>query len=207
MTTTKKTAPKTTAVTTPVVEPAGKGGDGATAVAAVSAHRETAEAVTAIGTKAVETAFEVGNDIAGKGYNEAMTRGREQVEAAVKASTDAVRGFEDMVAVSESGIDAAIHANATFARGIERITNAWFGYAKSSTERQAATVRRMFSAKSPTEVITTQVDFARQSFIGGIEQGRKLQEMSAEVLEDASRPVVEHFWKAGETMTTTVCNA
>jgi len=204
MTTTKSTASKPASATKPVAGPAVKSED--IVATAVTAHRKTVEAVTSAGKEAVETVVKAGNDVARKGYDEAMTKGREQVETVVQANIDAIRGLEGIAAINESGIEAAIHANTTFARGIEKLADEWLGYARSSTEIQAETVRRMFSAKSPTEVVATQADFAKQSFTSSLEQSRRLQAMSVAVFESVSRPVVEHFWKTSEAMTATVRN-
>jgi len=175
--------------------------------AAVTAHRETVEAVTEAGKEAVETVVKASNTAAKKSYDEAMSKGREQVETVVKANIDAIRGLEDVIAMNEAGIEAAIHANTLFAKGLEKITGEWLGFTKASAERQASVVRQMFSAKSPSDVVSTQADFAKEAFVGSVQESRKLQAMSLEVVETASKPVVEHFWKAGETYAAAVRSA
>lgn len=201
-TTKKKTESKTAAA---VAEATAKNEDIVTA--AVSAHRETVEAVTSASKDAVETVVKASNDAAKKGYDEAISKGREQVETVVKANIDAIRSIEDMIAVNEAGIEAAIRANTMFAKGMEKITGEWLGFAKSSTEAQAATIRKVFAAKSPSEFVSTQADYAKQVFSMSVDESRKLQAMGTEVLETASKPVVEHFWKTGESFTSAVRNA
>lgn len=175
--------------------------------AAVTAHRETVEAVTEASKEAVETVVKASNSAAKKGYDEAMSKGREQVETVVKANIDAIRGIEDMIAVNEAGIEAMIRANTLFAKGMEKITGEWLGFTKSSAEKQATVLRQVFAAKSPTDVVATQADFAKDAFVGSIEEGRKLQAMGYEVVETASQPVVEHIWKTGETYAAAVRSA
>lgn len=204
-TTAKKTESKAASKT--VAAPAAPKSNEDIVTAAVSAHRETVEAVTSAGKDAVETVVKAGNDVAKKGYDEAMSKSREQVETVVKANIDAIRGIEDAIAVNEAGIEAMIRANTLFAKGMEKITGEWLGFAKSATEHQASTVRAIFSAKTPNDIIATQADFAKQTFNLGVEESRKLQAMGAEVFETASKPVVDHLWKTGETLTAAVRNA
>lgn len=208
MATTKKTAAKTKAAAkeTKAAPEAVKTNEDIV-TAAVVAHRETVEAVTEASKEAVETVVKAGNDAAKKGYDEAMSKGREQVETVVKANIDAIRGLEDVIAVNEAGIEAAIAANTLFTKGMEKITGEWLGFTKATAEMQAAAVRKMFSAKTPSDVVATQADFAKDAFVGGIAESRKLQAMSVEVVETASKPVVDHFWKAGETYAAAVRTA
>ncbi len=169
---------------------------------AVAAGKETVETVTSANRETVETVVKAGNDAAKKTYDEAVSKSHEHVETVVKANIDAIRGIEDLIAANEAGFEAAIHANTVFAKGLESLATEWLGYARTSTEAQAAAVRAMLSAQSPAEFFAVQAEFAKAAFSASLDESRKLSVMSAEVFDATAKPVAEQAWKTTETLVT-----
>jgi len=203
------TAPKKKTVTTKkaesiTAEPVEKSAKNITAIVddAVAAGKETVEAVTSASRETVETVVKASNDAARKTYDEAVSKGHEHVENAVKVNIDAIRGIEDVIAANEAGFEAAVRANAMFAKGFEKIATEWLGFARTATESQAATLRAMLSAKSPAELVVLQAEYAKSAFASGLDESRKLQSMGIEVMDAAAKPVAEQLWKTTEDMIT-----
>lgn len=113
-------------------------------------------------------------DVAGRG------------EEAVKRSRQAAEDLADMY---RGNIDAFVEASKIAATGAQSIGQSMVAKSRDSIEQTADTVRSFAEAKSPTELLQLQSDFARSAFDRLVEDSSNLTESLVKLAGDAFQPI------------------
>lgn len=179
MTTEKKTTTKTE--TAKVVNPV---------EAAVAANKET-----------VDTFLKAGSEVASQGVEKVVAMNQEQIAAAVKAGTDAFKGYEDFVAYGKANVDALMKANSVLVKGAQDMNKVLFGLAQSSLEDGVAATKKMLSCKSLKDVVEVQSTLAKANYKKSVDEGRKLTDMSVKLAEEISAPIASQVNETVERIT------
>ncbi|MFQ5974003.1 MAG: phasin family protein [Alphaproteobacteria bacterium] len=153
----------------------------------MSTAKKSTEAHAAVGKEAVEAAA--------KGYKDAVSMTREQVE---KASAYAFKGYDELADFQRETFDALMTSSNAVTKGVEDLGREVATYTQSTVELGFNAARRMFDAKTVNEVIDLHNDWAKKSFDNMLAESTKLQELSFQVAKDAFEPLNAHAATAWE---------
>lgn len=162
---------------------------------------EQVQAAVAAGKETVETAVKAGTEAATKGYEQALEITQEQVQAAVKNSTDAFKSYEDVAAFNKKNMDAVMASGSILAKGIQDLGQAWFGLAQASVESNVSAAKAVMACKTVPEMVEMQTDLARTNYDNFLQDGRKVSDLSAKVAESAVEPITDCVNAAVEKFT------
>ncbi len=154
---------------------------------------ETVEAAVAAGKETVETVVKAGAEAATKSVEKAVAMSQEQVTAAVKAGAEAFKSYEEAISFGKDNMDAMFKANAILVKGVQDINKELFGLAQESLEENAAVTKKLLGCKSVQDMVAVQNDLTAASYTKAFDQGRKISDMSAKVVEEASKPITKRF--------------
>jgi phasin family protein len=115
-------------------------------------------------------------------FAEASERG----EDAVKRSRKAAEEFAD---IYRGNIDAFVEAGKIAATGAQSIGQDVVAKSRDGIEQAANTVRSFTEAKSPTELLQLQSDFARSAFDRFVEDSSALTESFVKLAGEAIQPI------------------
>lgn len=115
-------------------------------------------------------------------FSEAAERGEE----AVKRSRKAAEEFADMY---RGNFDAVTEATRIAATGAQSIGQDFVAKSRDSLEQTANSVRTFAEAKSPTELLQLQSDFARTAFDRFVEESSALTESMVKLAGEAFQPL------------------
>lgn len=168
----------------------------ATAASAI----EPVEAAVKAGQETVETIVKTNTAVAKKGVEKAVAMSEEQFAAAAKASAEAYKGYEDIIAFSKSNIEAFVKSNEILSSGVKEINTSIYKLAQSSVEETVALTQKMMSCTSFAEVVELQSDLAKTQYEKAVAESRKLSDQTIKLAEKASKPIAERMTVAVETL-------
>jgi len=125
--------------------------------------------------------------------------GKEAVDAAVKAGTEAFKNYEDVLALSKGNIDALVASGSLFAKGMQDINKAWFELAQASVEESAKVAKAVLASKSLPEAVEIQSKFVKGNYDKAMADSQKIADMSVKLAEQVSAPINERVTLAVET--------
>jgi len=121
------------------------------------------------------TAFE-------KLFTEASVRGEEAVKRSRKAT-------EELADLHRGNVDALVEAGRIAATGAQALGQDLVSKSRDSLEQTANTVRTFAEAKSPTELLQLQSDFARTAFDRFVEESSAFTESFVKLAGEAFQPL------------------
>ncbi len=121
------------------------------------------------------TAFE-------KLFSEAANRGEEAVKRSRKAA-------EELADLYRGNVDAFVEAGRIAATGAQSIGQDLAAKSRDNLEQTANSVRSFAEAKSPTELLQLQSDFARTAFDRFVEESSSLTESFVKLAGEAFQPL------------------
>jgi phasin family protein len=140
-----------------------------------------------------EMKFEPTNIFAGFGafpgaaaFEKLFTEASERGEEAVKRSRKAA---EELADIYRGNIDAFVEAGRIAASGAQSIGQDIVAKSRDSIEQTASTVRSLAEAKSPTEFLQVQSDYARTAFDRFVEESSSLTESVVKLAGEAFQPI------------------
>jgi len=138
------------------------------------------------GKEPMEHMMKAGQDAAQKGYEQAVSMTKEQVE---KARTVFVKGYEDMTSLSKDNVDAIVKASTIAARGYEVMSKEMMGFAQAQLESNMAAMKAMLGCKTLKEVVEVQTAYTRTAFDTFVAESTKLSDMGVKVANEAFAPI------------------
>jgi len=157
-----------------------------------SKPRKTAAKVSA-NQRNDEMNFEPTNMFAGFGalpgansFEKLFSDAAERGEEAVKRSRKAAEQFADLY---RGNIDAFVEASKIAATGAQSIGQSMVAKGRDSVEETANTVRSFAEAKSPTELLQLQSEYARSAFDRFVEDSSNLTESLVKLAGEAFQPL------------------
>ena len=155
------------------------------------------EAVAAKQKETIEAAVKAGTDAMGKGYEQAYSMTKEQIE---KANEMAFKSYDEMADFGKGTIDAVVASTNIFAKGTEVFGKELAAFAQASVESNMATAKKLFTAKNPQEVLDLQGKWAKESFDTLLSETTKLQDLSVKIANESSAPISARVNAAVEKM-------
>ena len=156
------------------------------AAAAVDEMTKTAETGFGAGNEMVDTFVKVGQEAAQKGYEQAVTMTKEQVE---KARSVVAKGVDEMSTIGKGNVDAVVQAGTIYAKGVEVIGKEVMSYAQARMESNMAAMKAMMGARTLKELVDLQTEFARSAFDQMVTESTKLSEIGVKVTNEAFAPL------------------
>lgn len=147
------------------------------------------EAAVAAGKESLEQAVKAGTDAAQQNYEKAVAVTREQVEAAAKASSDAFKSYEDIVSFQKDNLDAVVKSSDILVKGLQEMNKAIMGLAKASMEESVATTKKLMACKDPKEAFALQSSLAKASYEKTVSESKKISDMSVKLAESVAAPI------------------
>ncbi|MBO6520896.1 MAG: phasin family protein [Rhodospirillales bacterium] len=161
---------------------------------------EPVETAVKAGQETVETIVKTNTEVAKKGVEKAVAMTEEQFAAAAKASADAYKGYEDMIAFSKSNIEAFVKSNEILSVGVKEINTAIYKLAQSNVEESVALAQKIMGCTSVAEVVELQSTVAKSQYDKAVAESRKLSDQTIKLAEKASKPIAEQVKIAVETL-------
>jgi phasin family protein len=115
-------------------------------------------------------------------FTEASERGDEAVKRSRKAA-------EELADIYRGNIDAFVEAGRIAASGVQSIGQDIVAKSRDSIEQTANTVRSLAEAKSPTEFLQVQSDYARTAFDRFVEESSSLTESVVKLAGETFQPI------------------
>ena len=115
-------------------------------------------------------------------FAEATARGEQAVKRSRKAA-------EEMADLYRGNVDAFVEAGKIAATGAQSIGQDLVAKGRDSMEQTANTVRTFAEAKSPTELLQLQSDFARTAFDRFVEESSAITESVVKLAGEAFQPL------------------
>ena len=113
----------------------------------------------------------------------------------------AFKGFEQFASLGKENMDAAMKASALFAKGAEVLNAQMFAVAREAIEENLKASKAAFGCKTPDEFFELQNDLARANYEKAVAETRKLTEMSVKVAEESAAPLTERVNANVEVLT------
>ena len=128
---------------------------------------------------------------------QAMTMTKENVE---KASQSIFKGYDEMTQLSQKNVEAFVAAGNVWARGAENIGKAYFNMLQVSAEAGAEATQAIFAAKTVKEAVDLQSGFAKSNMEALVSEGKKINDITVKVANEAFAPIQAQMNKTVETL-------
>lgn len=158
---------------------------------------EGVEAVAAKQKETIEAAVKASTEAMGKGYEQAYTMTKEQFE---KANEMAFKSYDDFADFGKETYEAVVASSNIFAKGADVIGKEVAAFAQASVEANLATAKKLFMVKNPQEMLDLQGKWAKESFDTLVSETTKLQDMSMKVATETAAPINARVNAAVEKM-------
>ncbi len=107
------------------------------------------------------------------------------------------KAYDEFATFSKDNIDALVRTNAALTRGLEQLSKSFLDLTTRSIEEAIETSKRFSTVKSVPEAIEFQTKFAQEKFETLITETKKMQELAANILKEASTPLTERLQTTG----------
>ncbi len=108
-----------------------------------------------------------------------------------KTATEAIKGYEEAVSFGKESVDAVMKSNAILVKGVQDINTVLFGLAQASFDNSVAATQKIFGCKTVADAMDAQAELAQAGYAKALEDGRKISDLSAQVAEAASKPIAK----------------
>lgn len=147
---------------------------------------EGVEAVAAKQKETIEAAVKAGTEAMGKGYEQAYTMTKDQLE---KANDLAFKSYDDFADFGKENIEAVVASTNIFAKGAEVIGKEVAAFAQAAVEANMATAKKMFTVKNVQDLMDLQGSWAKANFDSLVSETTKLQDMSVKMANESTAPI------------------
>ena len=130
-------------------------------------------------------------------FAEAGERGQELAKKSQKVA-------EELADLTRANVEAVVEAGRVAAEGARSIGQDVVAKQRDSVEQAADAIRSLAEAKSPTEYLQLQSDFARQSFDRAVAESSKLTETLVKLAGEAFQPLSNRATANAERFNTLV---
>ena len=124
-------------------------------------------------------------------FNDATTRAKDAAEKGQKV-------VGDMTDFGKGNIEAMVESSKIAARGMESMAQDAVAFARTSFEEASAAAKTLASAKSPTEFVKLQSDFARTSFDAMVAHNSRSTEAMLKLVGEVVQPLSNRFALAAD---------
>lgn len=146
------------------------------------------EDAVAVGKEAVETAVKATQDVAQKGYDQAVVLMKEHAE---KAQKTLYGGYDEYTSLGKANYDAYVTAMNTWSKGFEAIGKELYAFGQESVEVSVETGKTVMSCKTVTDLMEMQKDMTKKSYDKAVGEITKISEMSVKTVNESIKPIQE----------------
>ena len=150
---------------------------------------EAVEAAVASSQESIETAT--------KQVEKVVEMTKAQVE---KTSSAAFKGYDEFTALGKDNMDAFVKSSTIAAKGFETVGKEWVSFTQSMMEANMATAKAMLGVKNVKDAVEMQSEHMRTSFDNTMAETTKLADLSMQVSNDAAKPLQEQAEKTIKKM-------
>ncbi len=188
---------KPTATAKPAAAPA----EAAAPVPVPAPTPKQVEATVAAGKETVETVVKTSTEVAAKSVEKAVALSKEQIDAFMKAGGDAFKTYEDAMTYGKDNVEAIVKANDIMTKGVQDINKVLFSMAQKNMEESVAMTKKVFACKSMDDVVKLQGDLMKVNYSKALDESRKISDMAVKLAEEASAPIADRMTVAVEKAT------
>ena len=131
----------------------------------------------------------------------AMAAGKETIETAVNAGTEAFKGYEDAIAYGKANVDAVMKSNAIFVKGVQDFNKVLFGLAQESIEDSVTASKKFLGCKTVQDAVETQTALATSNYAKVLKESGKITDLSVKLAEEVSQPIAKRVNETVEKFT------
>ena len=150
------------------------------------AATKVVEDTVAAAKQSYEAATKAVQDATAQNVEQALVSAQDQFE---KATSQFLKGFDEISAYSKGNFDAVVTASSTLFRGVEDMTRAVFALQHSAVEQSMAVAKQLLAAKSLREVVDLQSGFTRSTFDEVVAKTNELSELGIKVANETIAPI------------------
>lgn len=103
------------------------------------------------------------------------------------------KAYSDFVAFNQENYDAFLKSTTTFAKGFEQFTKHMADLAAKSVEDAIELTKKFSTLKNVNDVLALQSKLIEEGFETAIEESKKVTDLSATVIKEATAPIAERM--------------
>jgi phasin family protein len=96
---------------------------------------------------------------------------------------------EELARRSSQNIDAITQTGSILARGLQEVSQAWFGLAQDRITKNVDALNRLAGCRSMQDLVAAQSDLVRDNLQQAIDTSRHVAEVSLRVADEAARTI------------------
>ncbi len=155
----------------------------------VTEPKEPAEAAASATTETVKKVVKASAEVASNSIEKADEASQAPVTAVAKVGDDAVKVYDDAISYGKDNFEAVLKANKLFTKGIEAINQELFAMLQASFSDNATATKKVLACSTVQEVVKLQNDLFSQSYSKTLEQSKKITDLSVKIVEDTASPI------------------
>lgn len=125
-----------------------------------------------------------------EGYNEMFEFSKEQMEKFFKVDgSNSFKAVEDAMAFSKENVDAVVKSSSVAAKGFQDVATLFADMTRSSIEENVAASKKVFECKTPQEVAELQAELMKSGYEKLVENATRISEASTKIAEEATKPL------------------
>lgn len=100
-----------------------------------------------------------------------------------------MKSYDDVMAMGKENMEAAVAASTKVSKGVEELSKECFAIANRSMDQATKNVKEIATVKTPQELLSVQTRIAQESWEVMIGDMKKVSEMTAAIAKDAFEPM------------------
>jgi len=156
------------------------------------------EDVVAAGKETVEAAVKATQEVAEKGYGQAVELMKDHAEKAQKAIYG---GYDEYTSLGKTNYDAYVTAMNVWSKGFEAIGKELYAFGQESVEVSVETGKTVMSCKTVNDLMELQNSMTKESYDKTVGEITKISEMSVKTVNEAIKPIQESLTGTFEKLT------
>lgn len=148
------------------------------------------EAAVAAGKEVLEAVVEAGKDMADKTHRTAVDLTRDRLDDAMDRGLQGVKGYEDMVGLGRSNMEAVMKTGTVFARGAQEINSMLLCMMRNGLADNVAATKAMLGCRDVKDLMAVQQAVTKINAEKMIKDGRRLADASLRVVAEILEPLV-----------------
>lgn len=154
------------------------------------------EAAVAQGKEQLDAALKAGTDAATKNYEQVLAITTESLD---KIQVAAQKNLDELVALNKDNYEAFVKSGDIVAKGAEQFGKELATYTEATVTEGQAYLKQVTGVKTVNELVDLQSAVAKTSFDKAVAEANKLSEMGVKMAQDAFAPIQARFEAAAQT--------
>jgi|YNPBryunderm2012_1023409.scaffolds.fasta_scaffold06508_2 phasin family protein len=164
----------------------------------MSSNTKAAPAMDA-GVEAVDTLVKQGAEMAEKGFEQARSILKQNMDEAQKHAAVAQRTLEEAIAFGRGNLEAFVKSSTILTEGMQELARATLAFGQAAFADGIENAKALAAVKSVREALDLQAAFAKASTEKMVAETTKLTETSAKLAEKVMAPMIERMNQAVKT--------